>query len=74
MKRRYILVSLDGPFDNVMKFKPPISFDLFNCEELINSLDQVLFLINKDDNNNVTDIKSDMLQKLTGDSVLTESH
>ena len=42
MKDYYILLSLDGPYDNVMKFKPPLSFNLENAMLLLEKLDHVL--------------------------------
>lgn len=42
MRDEYILMSLDGPYSNVMKFKPPLTFDKENADHLIMTLDKVL--------------------------------
>lgn len=42
MRDRYILVSLDGPFNNVMKFKSPMCFSFDNADQLTETLDEVL--------------------------------
>ena len=42
MKANKILMSLDGPYSNVMKFKPPLSFNKENASELVKTLDKVL--------------------------------
>ncbi len=38
MKERGFLLSTDGPFNNVIKFKPPMCFSMRNAEELIENL------------------------------------
>ncbi len=43
MKEKYnILLSLDGPYENVLKFKPPLAFNQANAELLVTSLSEVL--------------------------------
>ncbi len=42
MKRHRILLSTDGPDHNVIKFKPPMTFDLANAERVVTSLRKVL--------------------------------
>jgi 4-aminobutyrate aminotransferase-like enzyme len=42
MKARHILLSTEGPDDNVLKIKPPIVFSQANAEEFLDKLDQVL--------------------------------
>ena len=42
MKDRRIIVTTDGPDDNVLKIKPPIVFDKSNVDEFIVALDEVL--------------------------------
>ncbi|MCK5390177.1 MAG: aminotransferase class III-fold pyridoxal phosphate-dependent enzyme, partial [Candidatus Thorarchaeota archaeon] len=37
-----ILVSLDGPLNNVLKIKPPLVFTKENADTLVEALDQVL--------------------------------
>ena len=37
-----ILLSLDGPYENVLKFKPPIVFNRENAEFLLSNLADVL--------------------------------
>ena len=42
MKARHVLLSTEGPDDNVLKVKPPIVFSQANAEEFLDKLDQVL--------------------------------
>ncbi len=42
MKNRGILLSTDGPLDNVLKIKPPMVFTDDNADQLVETLDEVL--------------------------------
>jgi hypothetical protein len=43
MKEDYrILLSTDGPYDNVLKMKPPMCFSIENCDFLLKSLEILL--------------------------------
>lgn len=42
MRERHILLSTDGPFENVIKIKPPLVFTKENAREVISTLDEVL--------------------------------
>ncbi|WP_267224413.1 aminotransferase class III-fold pyridoxal phosphate-dependent enzyme [Dyella silvae] len=42
MKARHVLLSTDGPDDNVLKIKPPIVFSQANAEEFLGKLDEVM--------------------------------
>ncbi len=42
MKERGVLLSTDGPFENVIKIKPPLVFSRENADELVAVLDVVL--------------------------------
>lgn len=42
MKTRHVLLSTEGPDDNVLKIKPPIVFSRANAEEFLDKLDLVL--------------------------------
>ena len=42
MKDRGILMSTDGPHDNVLKIKPPMCFDRSDADFLIDNLSLVL--------------------------------
>jgi 4-aminobutyrate aminotransferase-like enzyme len=42
MKALHVLLSTEGPEDNVLKIKPPIVFSQTNAEEFLEKLDQVL--------------------------------
>lgn len=42
LRRRYILVDTDGPFDNVIKSKPPLCFNKSNVDEVVITLDKIL--------------------------------
>jgi 4-aminobutyrate aminotransferase-like enzyme len=40
MKEKFILLSTDGPDENVIKIKPPMPFSLENVDYLIKNLDE----------------------------------
>jgi 4-aminobutyrate aminotransferase-like enzyme/Ser/Thr protein kinase RdoA (MazF antagonist) len=42
MKEKGYLLSTDGPLHNVLKIKPPLTFNKYNADEMIVHLDQVL--------------------------------
>jgi 4-aminobutyrate aminotransferase-like enzyme len=42
LRERFVLVSTDGPFENVIKIKPPLRFDKENAIELISKIDSIL--------------------------------
>jgi 4-aminobutyrate aminotransferase-like enzyme len=42
MREHGILLSTDGPFENVIKIKPPLCFDRSNADRLVETLDQIL--------------------------------
>lgn len=42
LRQRHILVSTDGPFDNVIKIKPPLYFNIINANQLIKEVDSIL--------------------------------
>lgn len=42
MRDAFILLSLDGPYSNVLKIKPPLCFNQENAENLTSTLDKVL--------------------------------
>jgi 4-aminobutyrate aminotransferase-like enzyme len=42
MRRRHILLGVEGPEDNVLKIRPPMSFDLAAASRLLEELDRVL--------------------------------
>lgn len=37
-----ICVSTDGPWDNVLKFKPPMCFRMEDAEHVVQSIDHIL--------------------------------
>ena len=45
MRQRGVLVSTDGPFDNVLKIKPPMVFTRSHADLLADVLDEVLTLL-----------------------------
>ena len=47
LREKFILISTDGPYDNVLKIKPPLSFNKDNADILIDAISQVLVLIQK---------------------------
>lgn len=42
MKARRILLSIDGPLYNVIKIKPPLVFDVADCDRFLTALDEAL--------------------------------
>ncbi len=42
LREQFVLVSTDGPYDNVIKIKPPLRFDRMNADELISKMDRIL--------------------------------
>ena len=42
MKARRILLSIDGPLYNVIKIKPPLVFDMADCDRFLTALDEAL--------------------------------
>lgn len=42
LRERGVLLSTDGPFDNVLKFKPPLVFGRFEADMLCDEIDAVL--------------------------------
>ncbi len=47
LRERNILISTDGPFDNVLKIKPPLSFTKANGETLIKEIESILAELTK---------------------------
>jgi len=44
MRERGILLSIDGPFHNVLKIKPPLVFTEENADFLVETLDEILLV------------------------------
>ncbi len=42
LREKNILISTDGPFDSVIKIKPPLSFHKRNCDELVQAMNTLL--------------------------------
>ena len=42
LRNRFILISTDGPFDNVIKTKPPLCFSKENAKEVVDAIGEVL--------------------------------
>ena len=42
LRNRHILISTDGPKDNVLKSKPPLCFSKRNAEEVVENIHQIL--------------------------------
>lgn len=47
LREKFILISTDGPYDNVLKIKPPLSFNSANVDTLVHCLGQILVSIQK---------------------------
>nr|XP_045622820.1 ethanolamine-phosphate phospho-lyase-like [Procambarus clarkii] len=42
LKEEHVLLSCDGPHRNVLKFKPPLVFNLDNAKELLEKVDKIM--------------------------------
>ena len=42
MRSQHILIGTDGPFDNVIKTKPPLCFTKENAKEVVDKLNNIL--------------------------------
>ncbi len=42
LREKFILVSTDGPYDNVLKIKPPLSFNCSDADTLIQAIREIL--------------------------------
>ncbi|MCG2589814.1 aminotransferase class III-fold pyridoxal phosphate-dependent enzyme [Rhodohalobacter sulfatireducens] len=42
LRNLHVLVSTDGPFDNVIKSKPPLIFNRYNAQEVTEKMNQIL--------------------------------
>ncbi|MFD0864147.1 aminotransferase class III-fold pyridoxal phosphate-dependent enzyme [Sungkyunkwania multivorans] len=42
LRKRHILISTDGPFDSVLKTKPPLCFSSENAKEVVDTIDHIL--------------------------------
>lgn len=42
MRNHRVLMSLDGPYSNVLKIKPPMVFNKSNAQTVVEKLDHVL--------------------------------
>ncbi|NKI31475.1 aminotransferase class III-fold pyridoxal phosphate-dependent enzyme [Croceivirga thetidis] len=42
LREKYILVSTDGPFDNVIKSKPPLCFSKANVDQVVDTIQDIL--------------------------------
>ncbi len=42
LREAFILIGTDGPYNNVLKIKPPLPFSRGNCDELIDRMQRIL--------------------------------
>jgi len=42
LRERQVLIGTDGPYDNVLKIKPPLPFNRDNCNELLTKIEGIL--------------------------------
>lgn len=47
LRNNHILISTDGPYDNVLKIKPPLSFTINDCDILCQAIDTSIRNFNK---------------------------
>ncbi|MEA3478738.1 MAG: aminotransferase class III-fold pyridoxal phosphate-dependent enzyme [Bacteroidota bacterium] len=45
LKNRFVMVGTDGPFENVLKIKPPLCFTRENADQLVEALDATLSIL-----------------------------
>ncbi|XP_042208563.1 ethanolamine-phosphate phospho-lyase-like isoform X2 [Homarus americanus] len=71
LKEQCVLLSCDGPYANVLKFKPPIVFSVEDAKELVKKLDSVMLEMEKAENE-----VNGVLEKLSvnGTTVNSSSH
>lgn len=48
LRESFILVSTDGPYDSVIKMKPPMCFSKYNAEQVIHFINNILLDFNSD--------------------------
>ena len=42
LREQQVLIGTDGPYDNVLKIKPPLPFNRNNCNELLTKIEGIL--------------------------------
>jgi len=42
LRRKHILISTDGPYDNIIKTKPALCFNIENAETVVQAIDEVI--------------------------------
>ena len=42
LRERQVLIGTDGPYDNVLKIKPPLPFNQDNCNEILSKIEGIL--------------------------------
>jgi len=42
LRHKHILISTDGPYDNVLKTKPPLCFTKLNAKEVVVTIEEIL--------------------------------
>lgn len=47
LREKFILISTDGPYDNVLKIKPPLCFTEQNADVLVRAIEELLMQIKK---------------------------
>lgn len=47
LREKFILISTDGPYDNVLKIKPPLSFQVGDAHTLVQMIDSILIEVLK---------------------------
>ncbi|PAA61684.1 hypothetical protein BOX15_Mlig027304g1 [Macrostomum lignano] len=48
LRSEHIIMSLDGPHENILKFKPPMCFSLANANQLCDTLDRIFTEVEAD--------------------------
>ena len=46
LRNKHILLSTDGPYENVLKTKPPLCFTKENAREVVDTMDEILSIYN----------------------------
>lgn len=70
MKEEHILVSLDGPDNNVIKMKPPMIFTKQNVDEVVSTLDRLF----KEYRHKLEELRLTLPQQTSAEITVTKEH
>ena len=73
MKEQYILLSTDGPYENVLKIKPPVCFTKENVDYFCAKLEALLREM-QDERDPVTQVVSHLVDTVDNNNKNSNSH